>query len=270
MGREDGGRGGPRAMPRFARVLARCFAIQASWNYETMMGSGFGWAIEPTLRELPGGRDGAAYREALAREAQFFNAHPYLASLAVGAAARAELDGEDPARIERLRAALCGPLGSVGDRLFWAAWLPACAAIGLVLTALGLKGWAVVVALLLYNGVHVGFRWWALRAGWAQSLQVGAALGAPALRQAGNIATPVAAFAVGLMLPIVLGWQFGPALPVHLGWQLHGVAPGLVATGVLAAVAVALLIRLLAPRATGSAVAVTVLALAWIAGRLWP
>ena len=38
-----------------------------------------------------------------------------------GALARAELDGEPPARIERFRTALCGPLGSVGDRLVWAA-----------------------------------------------------------------------------------------------------------------------------------------------------
>ena len=37
------------------------------------------------------------FKTALARESQYFNAHPYLASVAVGALARAELDGEPPA-----------------------------------------------------------------------------------------------------------------------------------------------------------------------------
>ena len=48
----------------------------------------------------------------------------YLASVAVGALARAELSGVNPAHIERFRTALCGPLGSVGDRLVWAGSTP--------------------------------------------------------------------------------------------------------------------------------------------------
>ena len=256
-------------MPRFGRVLARCFAIQASWNYETMMGTGFGWSAEPALRSLEGGPGGARYREALARESRFFNAHPYLASLAIGAAIRAELDGENPARIEKLRAALCGPLGSVGDRLFWAAWLPACAALGLVLVALGLRGWGVVAFLVLYNALHVITRWWALRAGWEQGLHVGAALGAPLLRRAGAVATPAAALLVGLALPLLLGWQLG-GLADALQWSLAAAPRGIVAGAVIGAIAVAAAIRFAAPRLTGSAVAAVVLALAWVVGRVWP
>jgi mannose PTS system EIID component len=256
-------------MPRFARVLARCFAIQAAWNYETMMGAGFGWAAEPALRDLPGGPAGDAYRQAVARESDFFNAHPYFAPLAVGAAAKAELAGEDPAKIAKLRAALCGPLGSIGDRLFWAAWLPACAAIALALVAFGLYGWAVIAFLALYNGAHVGCRWWALRAGWRQGLHVGAALGAPALLRAGDLAAPVAAVAVGLMLPLVLEWQL-TGMAAQLNYQGLGAPPRIILAGVLGAVGVAGLIRLIAPRATGAAVAGTVLVLAWLVGRLWP
>jgi len=53
----------------------------------------------------------------------------------VGAAARAELDGESPERIDRMRTALCGPLGATGDRLIWAGWLPACVGVGLAAVA---------------------------------------------------------------------------------------------------------------------------------------
>jgi PTS system mannose-specific IID component len=60
-----------------------------------MLGTGLGYAVEPALRLLPGGVDGDAYRNAIARQSGYFNAHPYLAAIAVGALARAELDGED-------------------------------------------------------------------------------------------------------------------------------------------------------------------------------
>src|SRR5256886_7465612 len=85
-----------------------------------------------------GGGGGAAYRAAVARGAHFFNAHPYLCGLAVGAAARAEHEGVPPEQVERLRTALCGPLGSLGDRLVWAGWLPFTSGLALVGVALGL------------------------------------------------------------------------------------------------------------------------------------
>ena len=84
----------------------RMFALQGSWNYETLNGTGVGFSIEPALRLLPGGVNGQAYRAALARESRYFNAHPYLAGVAVGALTRAELDGVDATRIDRFRTAL--------------------------------------------------------------------------------------------------------------------------------------------------------------------
>ncbi|MFL5610506.1 MAG: PTS system mannose/fructose/sorbose family transporter subunit IID, partial [Gemmatimonadaceae bacterium] len=87
----------------------RLLAVQGSWNYESLLGTGIGFVMEPALRQLPGGIDSPAYRAALARESRYFNAHPYLTGIAVGALARAELEGVDPIRIERFRTALAGP-----------------------------------------------------------------------------------------------------------------------------------------------------------------
>ena len=92
--------------PRFGLALLRLFAVQGSWNYERMIGLGAGVAEEPLLRDLQSEGNGAAYRGAVARGAHFFNSHPYLAGLAVGATARAELEHAPPEQIERLRAAL--------------------------------------------------------------------------------------------------------------------------------------------------------------------
>jgi len=136
-------------------IFLRLLAIQGSWNYEILLGNGIGFCLEPALRLLPEGIHSQHFKDALARESKYFNAHPYLASVAVGALARAELDGEPPERIERFRTALCGPLGSVGDRLVWAGWLPFCSLLALLVFGLG-AGPALVLLVFLgsYNIGH--------------------------------------------------------------------------------------------------------------------
>src|SRR6185312_73226 len=91
-----------------AEMFLRLLAVQGAWNYETLMGNGVAFAVEPALRLLPGGRDGEHYRAAMARQCGYFNANPYLAGLAVGALASAELSGEPTERIERFHTACCG------------------------------------------------------------------------------------------------------------------------------------------------------------------
>jgi PTS system mannose-specific IID component len=158
--------------------------------------------VEPALRHLPGGAGGDAYREALARQCAYFNAHPYLASLAVGALARAELDRTPPDKLVRFRTALCGPLGSLGDRLVWAAWLPACSLVALLAFGLGAGPLAVVLGfLLLYNVGHLALRAWGLAAGWAHGLRLASALGANWLQRGPQYIARAAALVAGFALP---------------------------------------------------------------------
>ena len=189
-----------------ARALLRLFAVQGSYNYERMLGVGVGVAEEPLLRDLGDGR----YRPAVARGAHFFNAHPYLIGLAIGAAARAEHDGAPPDQIERLREALCGPLGSLGDRLVWAGWLPFLSGLTMAAIALG-AGWiAVGVFLIVYNIGHVALRWWALKAGWTHGTRVSVALHHPVLQKAGALLGPAMAFSVGAALPLTAAYLSAP------------------------------------------------------------
>ncbi|MBI3792097.1 MAG: PTS system mannose/fructose/sorbose family transporter subunit IID, partial [Gemmatimonadetes bacterium] len=177
---------GPAAVPArtWWQMLFRLLMVQGSWNYELLSGTGIGFCTEPALRLLPGGFEGPAYRAALARQSQYFNCHPYLAGVAVGALARAELDGEPPARIERFRTALCGPLGSLGDRLVWAAWLPFCSIFALAVFAAGASWWGVLAAFLVpYNVGHLALRAWGLNVGLAAGLKVSQRLGAPWMRE---------------------------------------------------------------------------------------
>jgi len=194
-----------------ADVFLRLFAIQGSWNYELLMGTGIGFCIEPVLRLLPGGKDGAAYHEALARESRYFNAHPYLASIGVGSLARAELDRVPGQQIERFRTALCGPLGSVGDRLVWAGWLPVCSLLALALFGLGALPATVCAAfLIVYNAGHVGLRGWGVRAGYAAGLRVAGVLATPLFRQGPDYVARAGAFLAGVALPLALARVIGP------------------------------------------------------------
>lgn len=202
----------PRLGPlTWGAIFLRLLAIQGSWNYEGLLGNGIAFCVEPALRRLPGGREGEPYRQALAREAQYFNAHPYLASIAVGALARAELDGEAPERIDRFRTALCGPLGSVGDRLVWAGWLPVCSLGSLALFGLGAGPLTVVLVFLLsYNAGHFALRAWGLRTGWQNGLRVASSLGNPILRKGPTGLARVGALFAGIAFPLALSRVIGP------------------------------------------------------------
>ena len=192
-------------------MLVRMFAIQGAWNYETLLGNGIGFCLEPALRRLPGGKHSPEFKTALARQSKYFNAHPYFAAVAVGALARVELDREPADRIERFRAALPGPLGSVGDRLIWAGWLPFCSVVALAVFGLGGGSYAVLgTFLVLYNIVHVGVRWWGLNTGWTHGLRVATSLGNPLLRQGSPHIARLAALATGIGLPLALGRVIGP------------------------------------------------------------
>jgi mannose PTS system EIID component len=216
-----------------ADIFLRLLAVQGAWNYETLLGNGIAFCMEPALKRLPGGRGGPRYREAMARQSRYFNAHPYLAAVAVGALARAELEGEAPARIERFRNAVCGPLGSCGDRLVWAAWLPLCSLLALLAWALG-GGPLLVVGLFLalYNAGHLALRGWGLRVGLSRGMHVAGALGSPWLRQGPEWLGQVGAVVAGLTLPLTFGRVLGAPLE-----------PLLPATAAAAAVCGLLLVR---------------------------
>lgn len=244
--------------PPLGAAFLRLFFVQSSWNYERLIGVGMGVAEEPLLRDLRGGPDdGAVYRAAVARGARFFNSHPYLAGLAVGATARAEHDGMAPERIERLRAALIGPLGSLGDRLVWAGWLPLLAGAALTAVALGATWIAVAAFLGVYNLGHVTLRWWALRAGWRAGSEVTAALRHPGLQGALTFVGPAMAFAVGCALPLVARW---------LAWP----SPGKSALALLAVAAVGVgVLRVRPGLFTGPRLGLVAFAVSLAVGALW-
>lgn len=224
------------------RLLLRSLFIQAAWNYRGMQHLGLLWAQLPALPEEPEAR-----KAAMARAAEFYNAHPYLCGYLLGAGAKLEAEGQGEA-LARLKKAALSPLGAAGDRLFWAGLRPMAGAVGVLalvllaatevatqgtgasgqlLAALGV----VLAAVLGYNAIHLHWRWKALRDG--HELGLGVAQSIRALVNHRGLAHTGAALAVlaGMMLPLLavnLTGGVGKAWPglgmflasVVAGWQL--------------------------------------------------
>ena len=150
------------------KLFIRSNAIQGAFNFETMQGMGFEWAMLPILDKLytnPEDRK-AAYK----RHIGYFNSHPWLVGPIFGMTASMEERmslGEDVSEenIQAVKGALMGPLAGIGDSLLWGTLRPifagVCASLALagnsfapILFAVGMNA---IHFLLMYWGVSVGY-----------------------------------------------------------------------------------------------------------------
>ena len=206
-----------------ASTFARSLLVQGSWNYRTMLGSGFAYALLPVLRRLYGSEP-EALREPVERHMEHFNAHPYLSSLALGAVVRLESEGADPQVVRKLKTAMGGPLGSLGDALVWATILPGIALGALALLWLGVPVWlAVGVFLVAYNVMHLGMRAWGFRAGRRTGREVGRLLARADLSGWTHRAQPVVVVLLGLFVGAVIGGGRG-LVEAGMLWLILAVA----------------------------------------------
>jgi PTS system mannose-specific IID component len=207
------------------RALLRLLAVQGTWNYERMLGVGMGYAAEPLLEDLKI-VDPVRHSEAVVRSTEFFNCHPNLAGLALGAVVRSEYDALPGDQVARLRTALCSPLGALGDQLFWAGLVPALAGAALVGVALGAGWWAVLGLLLAYNLIRLGTAVWALRTGLGSGMRVGGAIAASWIPRWIPRAGAAAGFAVGAAIALVPAWYLADLEPVGILGTLGVAAAG--------------------------------------------
>jgi mannose PTS system EIID component len=218
---------GRRGVPWY--VFTRAMSIQGSWNYETLSGPGFAFAILPALRRLY--PDPVELDAAVRRHQTMFNSHPYLATLALGAVIRLEQDGEDPAMIERFKAALRGSLGTVGDQLVWAGWRPICILAALSLLLAGAPWYVSVISfLVLYNIGHLALMGWGLSVGFRDGRYVADRLRGSVVRRIQPRLMALGAFLAGFTATLVVTGGI-PYLDEAPGWLLGALALITVAAG---------------------------------------
>ena len=204
-------------------MYLRSLAIQGSWNYRTLIGTGFAFAMVPVLRAIYNGRPDAL-GQAIERHRQLFNSHPYLVGVALGAVARLEAEGEEPRTIERFKSAVRGSLGGLGDRLIWAGWRPVWTITAILLVSLGLPWWVAVATFLVgYNIGHLGLRGWGFHIGYYHGREVASELRRAHVANVQDRLADAGALLLGMLLPLsVLASPVGPA--PGLPWLIAAVA----------------------------------------------
>jgi len=149
------------------KVWFRQFLLQGCWNYEGMQNVGFAYSILPALRDRYGSRP-EEFSRALKRHLEFFNTHPAMAAVILGAAIRLEervAAGEEDSRaVGTFKVGLMGSLGAIGDSYFWGALKPMASVAGAILAFVHpLLG--IATLLLLYNSSHLLLRFRGYAAG---------------------------------------------------------------------------------------------------------
>ena len=147
------------------KILWRSFFIQSCWNYKSLLSVGFCFAICPVGKILFK-NDPVKVKNFVMRHLNFFNGHPYFISYALGTVARLEEDykgdEEGTEKIIKFKEAMIGPLGALGDQLFWVKIKPAVFTLGVLsfflFQTFMYRIIVLLVLFLLYNVPHIYIR----------------------------------------------------------------------------------------------------------------
>jgi len=140
-------------------IWFRLLLLQASWNFETLQGIGFFYALFPGLRKL---YKGEQLSEVSLKYIGYFNTHVYFAPLVAGAVLRLEEDraAGDVApevEIDDFKEMVAAPYAAIGDAFFWGGLRPLAVGVTLFFAVKGIL-WAPLIFILLYNIVPIWIR----------------------------------------------------------------------------------------------------------------
>jgi mannose/fructose/N-acetylgalactosamine-specific phosphotransferase system component IID len=141
------------------KVFIRTHLMMSVWNFQRMLNIGFVFSLSPIIRVL--GLDQEKSREFYQRHLNFYNSHPYFASVVLGIIIKKEEEllhaspEEQKAKIQAIditKRGFMGPMGALGDSLVWESYRPMIGA-GLILFIL----LAIPNTTLAYSGILVYF-----------------------------------------------------------------------------------------------------------------
>ena len=135
-------------------VWLSCF-LQASFNYERMQACGWLWGMLPGLQKIHTNKEDL--KASMAHNLDFLNTHPFLVTCVMGIVLSLEQNKADTATIRSVRISAAGPLGGIGDALFWLTLVPITAG----LTAnMAMEGQIIgaVLFLIIFNAVQFAVR----------------------------------------------------------------------------------------------------------------
>ena len=147
------------------KMVWRSLNLQASFNYERMQAAGWLYCIIPGLEKIH--TDKEDLKLAMAHNLEFFNTHPFLVTFVMGIVLSMEQQKADINTIRAVRVAAMGPLGGIGDAIFWFTLVPIAAGI---CSNMAINGSVAgpILFLLIFNAVQFAVRFFLMN--WSYKL----------------------------------------------------------------------------------------------------
>lgn len=147
------------------KMVWRSLNLQASFNYERMQAAGWLYCILPGLEKIH--TDKEDLKTSMAHNLEFFNTHPFLVTFVMGIVLSMEQQKADVNTIRAVRVAAMGPLGGIGDAIFWFTLVPIVAGITANM-AIGGSIMGPILFLVIFNGVQFALRFFLMN--WSYKL----------------------------------------------------------------------------------------------------
>ena len=143
----------------------RSLFLQGSFNYERMQAAGWLYGIIPGLKKIHTDKEDLSL--SMQHNLEFFNTHPFLVTFVMGIVLSMEQEKSDIGTIRAVRVAAMGPLGGIGDAIFWFTLVPIAAGISADMALDGSIA-GPLVFLVMFNVVQFAVRYWLMH--WSYNL----------------------------------------------------------------------------------------------------
>lgn len=146
-------------------VWMSCF-LQASFNYERMQAAGWLWGILPGLQKIHTNKEDL--KASMAHNLDFLNTHPFLVTFVMGIVLSLEQNKTDIQTIRSVRISAAGPLGGIGDALFWLTLVPIVGGITANMALQNASLLGAILFLVIFNAVQFAIRYFLMH--WSYNL----------------------------------------------------------------------------------------------------
>lgn len=130
------------------KMVFRSLFLQSSFNYERMQACGWLYGLLPGLKKIHTDKEDLS--KSMKLHMEFFNTHPFLVNFIQGIVLAMEENKEDIETIRGIKVATMGPLGGIGDSIFWLTVLPIAAGIGASLALQGQASGPIIFILIFF------------------------------------------------------------------------------------------------------------------------
>ena len=214
------------------KMVWRSTMLQASFNYERMQAAGWCWAMLPGLEKIHTNKEDLS--ASMAQNLEFVNTHPFLVTLVMGIVLSLEQQKADINTIRAVKVSCAGPLGGIGDAIFWFTLVPITAGITANMAIAGSILGPILFFVILF-GVQMALRFWLMN--WSYNLGTTAVTTLTAhATEFTHAASMLGVFVVGALTCNYGATSLGMVIPngeatIDIQALLNGVLPQLIPLG---------------------------------------